>query len=134
MHIAGYIPAGRRDDRRQQMGRSARTPAKTSRELSRKRLPVFAELHTISARDGKGIGALLKSVDHLRGRHCQAARPHASPACCRPPWSSSPHAPVWCVRRCVTRTKADEPARDRDPRHLLAHVPATYRQYLNISS
>jgi GTP-binding protein len=66
-HIAGYIlEAGRAVviGVNKWDGLSATARDEVKRELSRKLAFLnFAELHTISARDGKGIGPLLKSVD-----------------------------------------------------------------------
>jgi len=135
-HIAGYIlEAGRAltiavnkwDD----LAKDARENVK--RELSRKLAFLsFAELHTISARDGKGIGALLKSVDQAYAaataklstprltRMLQAAVEQQQP----------PRAGMVRPKMRYAHQGGMNPPVIVIHGTSLAHVPATYRRYL----
>ena len=135
-HIAGYIlEAGRAlaiavnkwDD----LAKDARENVK--RELSRKLAFLsFAELHTISARDGKGIGALLKAVDQAYAaataklstprltRMLQAAVEQQQP----------PRAGMVRPKLRYAHQGGMNPPVIVIHGTSLAHVPATYRRYL----
>ena len=103
-HIAGYIlEAGRAltiaVNKWDGLEKNQRDEVK--RESSRKLAFLsFADLNTISARDGKGIGAMLKAVDQAyAAAHRQAFDAQIRPGCCWRPWNSnSRRAPVWCAR------------------------------------
>jgi GTP-binding protein len=135
-HIAGYIlEAGRAltiavnkwDD----LAKDAREEVK--RELSRKLAFLsFAELNTISARDGKGIGAMLKAVDQA---YAAATAKLATPRLTRMLQAAvqqqqPPRAGMVRPKLRYAHQGGMNPPVIVIHGTSLAHVPATYRRYL----
>src|SRR5450631_32457 len=135
-HIAGYIlEAGRAltiavnkwDD----LAKDAREEVK--RELSRKLAFLsFAELNTISARDGKGIGAMLKAVDQA---YAAATAKLATPRLTRMLQAAvqqqqPPRAGMVRPKLRYAHQGGMNPPVIVIHGTSLAHVPATYKRYL----
>ena len=107
-HPRGRARAGRR---RQQVGRrppgAAATRSSASSTASSPSSS-FAEQHYISAREGRGIDALLRSVDAARTpprwRSCPTPR-LTRDARSRPSSASSRRARAWCGRSCAMPTR-----------------------------
>jgi len=135
-HIAGYIlEAGRAlviavnkwDDL------SAKAKDDVKRDLSRKlAFLAFAEMHTISARDGKGIGGLLKAVDRA---YAAATAKLATPRLTRMLQAAvlqqqPPRSGLVRPKLRYAHQGGMNPPVIVIHGSALQHVPATYRRYL----
>jgi GTP-binding protein len=135
-HIAGYIlEAGRAlviavnkwDDL------TAKAKDDVKRELSRKLAFLsFAELHTISARDGKGIGGMLKAVDRA---YAAATAKLATPRLTRMLQAAvlqqqPPRSGLVRPKLRYAHQGGMNPPVIVIHGSALQHVPATYRRYL----
>jgi len=135
-HIAGYIlEAGRALVIAVNKWDDLTTKAKddVKRELSRKLAFLsFAELHTISARDGKGIGGMLKAVDRA---YTAATAKLATPRLTRMLQAAvlqqqPPRSGLVRPKLRYAHQGGMNPPVIVIHGSALQHVPATYRRYL----